>query len=65
MAVQQIYRGWALLGIVLIAALLANLGSAIVVRSQRAPVLFAAAATVLLGVTLAVFFMMAPLRSIR
>ncbi len=55
-AVQQIYRGWALLGIVLIAALLANLGSAIVVRSQRTPVLFAAAATVLLGVTLAVFF---------
>jgi hypothetical protein len=54
--VQQIYRGWALLGIVLIAALFANLGSAIVARSQRMPMLFAAAATVLLGVTLAVFF---------
>ena len=55
-AVQQIYRGWALLGIVLIAALLANLLSAIVARSQKMPVLFAATATVLLGVTLAVFF---------
>ena len=55
-AVQQIYRGWALLGIVLIAALLANLGSAIVARSQRMPMLFAAAAAVLLGATLAIFF---------
>jgi hypothetical protein len=45
-AVQQIYRGWALLGIVLIAALLANLLSAIVARSQKMPVLFAATATV-------------------
>ena len=55
-AVQQIYRGWALLGSVLIAALLANFLSAIVARSQRMPMLFSAAATVLLGVTLAVFF---------
>jgi hypothetical protein len=55
-AVQQIYRGWALLGSVLIAALLANFLSAIVARSQKMPMLFSAAATVLLGVTLAVFF---------
>ena len=55
-AVQQIYRGWALLGIVLIAALLADLLSAVLARSQRMPMLFAASAAVLLGVTLAVFF---------
>jgi hypothetical protein len=35
-AVQQIYRGWALLGIVLIAALLANLLSAIVAQPEDA-----------------------------
>ncbi len=50
-AVQQIYRGWALLGIVLIAALLARLPSAIVARSQKMPVLFAATVPVSLGVT--------------
>ncbi len=55
-AVQQLYRGWALLGIVLIASILANLLSAVVARSQRRPLLFAAAAAVLLGVTLAAFF---------
>jgi hypothetical protein len=55
-AVQQIYRGWALLGIVLIAAILANGLAAIVTRRQRLPTVFAAAAAVLLCLGLAIFF---------
>lgn len=54
--VQAIYRGWALLGVVLIAAILANLGLAILSRRQARPVAWAAVAAVLLGATLVIFF---------
>ena len=39
---QTIYRGWALLGIVLIAALLANVSLAVLTRAQRVPFIFLA-----------------------
>lgn len=56
LVVQSLYRGWALLGVVLIAAVLANLLLAFQSRSQTGPMLWAAAATALLGATLAIFF---------
>jgi hypothetical protein len=56
LTVQQLYRGWALLGAVLIAALLANL--VLTVRSRRKgwPMRLAAIATLLLAANLTVFF---------
>jgi hypothetical protein len=56
LTVQQIYRGWALLGIVLVAAVLANLALAYLSKAQTVAMLCAGAAAILLGVTLAVFF---------
>lgn len=56
LTVQQIYRGWALLGIVVVGALVANLVLAIQLRSR--PRAFRLAAAAFLGVlaSLAVFF---------
>jgi hypothetical protein len=54
--VQQIYRGWAFLGIVLIAAIIANGFVAVMMRRQAVPAVCSAIAAVLLCVTLAVFF---------
>ena len=54
--VQGIYRGWALLGIVLIGALLANLVLAILSRGRGAPFCWALTGFVLVGATLAIFF---------
>jgi hypothetical protein len=56
LTVQQIYRGWALLGIILVAAVLASLLLAYLSRGQRTPALCAGAAAVLLGATLVIFF---------
>jgi hypothetical protein len=56
LTVQAIYRGWSLLGGILIAAVLTNLTVALMIRDQRAPMLSAAAAAILLLATLAVFF---------
>ena len=56
LTVQGIYRGWALLGIVWIAALAAAILLAVVSRHQRPPWLLAASAAALLGISLAVFF---------
>jgi hypothetical protein len=56
MVVQSIYRGWALLGIVLIGALAANGVLAFRTRRRTVPSTFAAAAAVLIAITLAVFF---------
>jgi len=55
-AVQGIYRGWALLGIVLFGALAANLVLAITVRQQRIAFSFAVAAFACIAVTLLIFF---------
>jgi len=53
---QNIYRGWALLGIVLIGAALANFALTILVRGQRAPFVFTLLSLLCLLATLAIFF---------
>ncbi len=53
---QGIYRGWALLGIVLFAALLANLVCAIVSRSQPLPFRLSLGAFLCIAATLVIFF---------
>jgi hypothetical protein len=53
---QNIYRGWALLGIVLIGASLANFALTILIRGQRAPFLFTLVSLLCLLATLAIFF---------
>jgi hypothetical protein len=55
-AVQGIYRGWALFGVVLIGALLADLALAVLQRYQRGPFRLALLAFVLMAASLAVFF---------
>ena len=54
--VQTIYRGWALLGIVVVAALVVNLLLAFLLRDQRLPALLALAAAICIGLTLVIFF---------
>jgi hypothetical protein len=54
--VQGIYRGWALLGIVLIGALLANLALAFVMRGQGAPFVLVLVNVLCLVASLAIFF---------
>lgn len=54
--VQQIYRGWALFGIPLFAALGTSLVLAVLSRSEGLPFLFASAAFVLVLVSLITFF---------
>jgi hypothetical protein len=54
--VQNIYRGWALFGIVLFGALAADLGLAIILRRRRAPFWLALTAFILIAATLAIFF---------
>ena len=54
--VQGIYRGWALFGVVLIGALIANLMLAILVRGARTPFWLALVAFILIGSTLVIFF---------
>jgi hypothetical protein len=54
--VQGIYRGWALLGIVLCAAILADLAFAIVLRGGGAAFWLALAGFLLIAATLAIFF---------
>lgn len=53
---QNIYRGWALLGIVLIGAALANFALTILVRGRRAPFVFTLVSLLCLLATLAIFF---------
>ena len=55
-AVQAVYRGWALFGVVLLGALAANLALAIMLRRQRAAFWLALAALILMASTLAIFF---------
>jgi hypothetical protein len=55
--VQQIYRGWAALGIVVYAALLATAAYVLVLRSAHQPYALAAAALVCLVAAQAVFWL--------
>jgi uncharacterized membrane protein len=54
--VQQIYRGWAWLGIAIAAAILANLASALLARGQPRPLGLSLAACLLIVGTLVIFF---------
>ncbi len=54
--VQNIYRGWALFGIVLIGALIASLVLAVMLRGRGAPFVLALLAFLCIAATLAVFF---------
>ena len=56
LVVQQIYRGWALLGIPIFAALLATAALAVLRRGQGAPFYFALAAALCIAFSLVVFF---------
>ena len=56
LTVQQLYRGWAFLGAVLIAAMLANLVLTIRSRRQGRPMRLATIATLLLAANLTIFF---------
>jgi len=53
---QNVYRGWDLLGIVLLGAILTNLALAIVLRAQRTPFLLALVTLIAQLATLAIFF---------
>lgn len=55
-AVQSIYRGWAMMGIVLIGAVLANLVHAILLRGQGVAFTCALVAFLCIAVTLVIFF---------
>lgn len=56
MTVQQIYQGWDLMGVVLIAALIVSTVLTFLSRQQRTPFWLALIASVLLLASLAVFF---------
>jgi uncharacterized membrane protein HdeD (DUF308 family) len=56
LAVQQIYRGWALFGVVLIAAIVANLAAAVALRRRPERFWSSLLAGLLLALTLLVFF---------
>jgi hypothetical protein len=53
---QSIYRSWALLGIVLIGAAIANVALAFLIRAQRALSIFALIGGLCLVATLVIFF---------
>jgi hypothetical protein len=54
---QSVYRGWALFGIVLLAALAANIILAILSRRQGLAFVLNTAAAVCIGATIIIFFM--------
>ena len=53
---QRIYDGWAMLGAVMIGAILTDAIAALTTRAQMAPFVLAALATLLMLATLAIFF---------
>jgi MFS family permease len=55
--VQQIYRGWALAGVVIFLAIFANLLAALLTRESRRKWQLFGAAALLIAATLAVFFL--------
>jgi hypothetical protein len=56
MIVQQIYRGWAFTGVILIGAAIANGLLAILIFAQKGPAICAGAAAMLICVGLGIFF---------
>jgi hypothetical protein len=55
--VQQIYRGWALLGIAFFGALLSTLALTVMVRASRRVFYLTLTATLCIGLSLVVFFL--------
>lgn len=55
-AVQQLYSGWTLFGIVLLGALLMNVALAVLLRGDRMAFMFAVGAAVALVLNIAIFF---------
>ena len=53
---QSVYNGWALLGLVLIGALLTHGTLAVLVRGEATPFAFALAAVICFALTLVIFF---------
>lgn len=53
---QSVYRGWALLAVVLIPAMLMNLALASLLRNERPGLVLAVLACLCMGATLAIFF---------
>jgi hypothetical protein len=56
LTVQQIYRGWALLGSVVVAALLSTLALTVTVRQERRTFIFALIGCLCIAATQAVFW---------
>jgi len=56
LTVQQIYRGWALLGIAVIGALLSSLVLTVKLRNDGRPFWLALAATICIALSLVIFF---------
>jgi hypothetical protein len=56
LTVQQIYRGWALLGVVVIGALVSTAAYVVVIRKQRKPFMLAVIAILCLAGTQALFW---------
>jgi hypothetical protein len=56
LTVQAIYRGWAFLGVILIASIVANGLVEVMAREQRWPMVLSAGAARLMVTTLAIFF---------
>jgi hypothetical protein len=56
LTVQQLYRGWALLGVVVIGALVSTLAYAVVARKQRKPLTLAVIAFLCIAGTQALFW---------
>ena len=56
LTVQQVYRGWALLGFPIFAALLSAAALTLSLRSQGAPMLLELTATVSIAASLVIFF---------
>lgn len=57
LTVQQIYRGWALLGIAVVGALVSTVVLAVLQRGQGATFYFTLAAALCIALSLAVFFL--------
>jgi len=55
-SVQQIYAGWAFFGIVMLAALVANIALAVILRRDPAAMAFAVFAAVAVVANVAIFF---------
>jgi len=57
LTVQQLYRGWALLGIPVLGALISSIALAVILRSEGMPFYFSLAAALCVALSLIAFFL--------